>query len=42
LINKIGKTYKYYLTAFGNQVIALGLKLNHLYIIPQLSLATAP
>src|SRR5262252_657100 len=41
LIKKIGKTYKYYLTAFGKQVITLGLKLKHLYIIPQLSLATA-
>ena len=42
LIKKVGKTYKYYLTAFGKQVITLGLKLKHLYIIPQLSLATAP
>jgi hypothetical protein len=42
LIKKIGKTYKYYLTAFGKQVITLGLKLKYLYIIPQLSLATAP
>ena len=41
LIKKIGKTYKYYLTPFGKQVITLGLKLKHLYIIPQLSLATA-
>ena len=37
LIKKIGKTYKYYLTALGKQVIALGLKLKHLYIIPALS-----
>ena len=41
LIKKIGRTYKYYLTALGKQVITLGLKLKHLYIIPQLSLATA-
>ena len=41
LIKKIAKTYKYYLTPFGKQVITLGLKLKHLYIIPQLSLATA-
>jgi hypothetical protein len=41
LIKKIGKTYKYYLTATGKQVITLGLKLKHLYIIPELSLATA-
>jgi len=39
LIKKIGRTYKYYLTALGKQVITLGLKLKQLYIIPQLSLA---
>jgi hypothetical protein len=39
LIKKIGKTYKYYLTALGKQVIALGLKLKNLYIIPALSAA---
>ena len=27
LIKKIGRTYKYYLTGLGKQVIALGLKL---------------
>lgn len=37
LIKKIGHTYKYYLTALGKQVIALGLKLKELYIIPTLS-----
>ena len=37
LIKKMGKTYKYYLTALGKQVIALGLKLKNLYIIPALS-----
>src|SRR6516162_8447946 len=37
LIKKIGKTYKYYLTAFG-KVITLGLKLKHLYIIPSFPL----
>ena len=41
LIKKIGKTYKYYLTALGRQVIAVGLKLQQLYIIPELSLAKA-
>ncbi len=41
LIKKIGKTYKYYLTALGKQVVALGLKLKHLYIIPTLSAAAA-
>ena len=41
LIKKIGTTYKYYITALGKQVIALGLKLKNLYIIPALS-AAAP
>jgi hypothetical protein len=37
LIKKIAKTYNYYLTALGKQVIALGLKLKNLYVIPALS-----
>ena len=37
LIKKVGRTYKYYLTALGKQVITLGLKLKELYIIPALS-----
>lgn len=41
LIKKIGKTYKYYLTSLGKQVIALGLKLKNLYVIPELSALTA-
>ncbi len=41
LVKKIGRTYKYYLTALGKQVIALGLKLKNLYIIPELSVAAA-
>ena len=41
LIKKVGHTYKYYLTALGKQVIALGLKLKELYIIPALSQAPA-
>jgi hypothetical protein len=40
LIKKIGNTYKYYLTVLGKQVIALGLKLKNLYIIPELSAAS--
>lgn len=40
LIKKVGTTYKYYLTALGKQVVALGLKLKNLYIIPQLSAPT--
>jgi hypothetical protein len=41
LIKKIGKTYKYYVTVLGKQVIALGLKLKNLYIIPELSATSA-
>ena len=41
LIRRIGRTYKYYLTGLGKQVMALGLKLKELYIIPELSLAAA-
>jgi hypothetical protein len=43
LIKKIGKTYRYYLTSLGKQVITLGLKLKelHIIIIPQLSIAAA-
>jgi hypothetical protein len=36
LIRKIGRTYKYYLTPFGKEVIATGMKLRELVIIPQL------
>ena len=41
LVKKVGRTYKYYLTALGKQIIALGLKLKELYIIPALSAAPA-
>jgi hypothetical protein len=41
LIKKIARTYKYYLTGLGRQVIALGLKLKNLYVIPELSVAAA-
>ena len=37
LIKKIARTYKYYLTGLGKQVIPLGLKLKNLYLIPELS-----
>jgi hypothetical protein len=37
LIKKIGRTYKYYLTRFGKQVIATGMKLRELVVIPQLT-----
>lgn len=35
LIKKVAKTYKYYLTRLGSQVIAMGLKLKELVIIPE-------
>ncbi|MDP2998666.1 MAG: hypothetical protein Q8N47_14360, partial [Bryobacterales bacterium] len=41
LIKKVGRTYKYYVTGLGKQVVALGLKLKQLYIIPTLSPAPA-
>jgi hypothetical protein len=37
LIKKVGHTYKYYLTRFGKDVIATGLKLRELVVIPQLA-----
>lgn len=37
LVKKIGRTYKYYLTRFGKQVIATGMKLRELVVIPQLA-----
>lgn len=37
LIKKIGKTYKYYLTSLGREVITTGLKLKNLYVIPSLN-----
>jgi hypothetical protein len=37
LIKKVGRTYKYYLTQFGKDVIATGLKLRELVVIPQLA-----
>ena len=37
LIKKIGRTYKYYLTQFGKQVITTGLKLRELAVLPQLA-----
>jgi hypothetical protein len=37
LIKKIGSTYKYYLTHLGHQVVAAGLKLKTLFLVPELS-----
>jgi DNA-binding IclR family transcriptional regulator len=42
LIKKIGHGYKYYLTALGRQVTALGLRLKDLVIIPHLALHSVP
>jgi hypothetical protein len=36
-IKKVGRTYKYYLTHFGKEVITAGLKLRELVLIPQLA-----
>ena len=38
LIKKIAHSYKYYLTKLGRHVIAAGLKLKHLFLIPELSM----
>lgn len=37
LVKKIGHTYKYYVTAFGKEVVTTALKLRELVIIPQLA-----
>lgn len=41
LLKKAAHCYKYYLTALGKQVIALGLKLKQLVIIPELAASPA-
>ena len=41
LIKKVGHTYKYYVTAFGKEVVTTALKLRELVIIPQLALGLA-
>ncbi len=37
LIKKVARGYKYYVTTFGKDVLAAGLKLRELVIIPQLA-----
>lgn len=37
LIKKTAHGYKYYLTALGRQVTALGLRLKNLVIVPELA-----
>ena len=41
LIKKVGNTYKYYLTQFGKDVIATGLKFRELVLIPPLACGQA-
>ena len=41
LIKKANRCYKYYMTVLGRQVIALGLKLKNLLIVPELAQAPA-
>jgi hypothetical protein len=41
LVKKVGHTYRYYLTVLGKPVIASGLKLKNLVLIPHLALAPA-
>ena len=40
-IKKVGHTYKYYVTAFGKEVVATALKLRQLVILPQLAFGPA-
>jgi hypothetical protein len=39
LIKKVGKTYKYYLSALGRLVIVAGLKFKNMSLIPELTMA---
>lgn len=41
LIKKVGRRYKYYLTAFGRQVVTMALKLREMWIIPTLAYGQA-
>ena len=41
LIKKVGRTYKYYVTASGQTVISTGLKLKNIVLIPELARAMA-
>jgi hypothetical protein len=40
-IKKVGRTYRYYLTHFGKEVITTALKLRELVVIPQLAFSPA-
>jgi hypothetical protein len=41
LVKKAGRSYKYYLTTFGKEIIAAALKLKELFLVPQLAFAHA-
>ena len=40
-VKKVGRTYRYYLTHFGKEIIAAALKLKELVLIPQLAFSPA-
>ena len=42
IIKKVGKRYKYYLTEFGRQSVAMALKLREMTVIPALDFTPAP
>lgn len=42
LVRKVGHTYKYYLTKFGQEVVVTALKLRELVVIPSLAGVAAP
>ena len=37
IIKKIGKSYKYYITSYGKEMLFMGMKLKEMHIIPQLA-----
>ncbi|MCD4692000.1 MAG: hypothetical protein K8R79_03715 [Calditrichales bacterium] len=37
IIKKVGKTYKYYLTNLGKEIIVAGLRLREMFLIPELA-----
>jgi hypothetical protein len=41
LIKRVGRTYKYYLTQLGKRVIAAGLSIKELILVPKLARATS-
>jgi DNA-binding HxlR family transcriptional regulator len=41
LIKRVNKSYRYYLTDFGRQVILMALKLREMVVIPSLAFDTA-